>query len=76
MKFIVSALSAIALFAGAHGDAFAAGQSTQSQAQVAAAAELDPEHVNFLEWLPVREFIEEMVANHGFEREALQALFK
>jgi len=76
MKFIVSALSAIALFAGAHGDAFAAGQSTQSQAQVAAAAELDPEHVNFLEWLPVREFIEEMVANHGFEREALQVLFK
>jgi len=76
MKFIASALSAFALLAGAHGDAFAAGQSTQSQARTAAAAELDPEHVNFLEWLPVREFIEEMVATHGFEREALQALFR
>ncbi|WP_306391188.1 lytic murein transglycosylase B [Telluria beijingensis] len=76
MKSIVSLFSAVALFAAAPGDAGAAGQSTASQAATAAAAELDPEHVNFLEWLPVREFIEEMVATHGFEREALQTIFK
>jgi len=35
----------------------------------------DAEHVNFLEWQPVREFVEEMVAQHGFDRSALQDLF-
>ena len=35
----------------------------------------DAEHVNFLEWQPVREFVEEMVAQHGFDRTALQELF-
>lgn len=78
MKSIVAALStlAFALLSSAPGAAFAAGQSTEGQARIATAAELDPEHVNFLEWLPVREFIEEMVATHGFERAALQELFR
>lgn len=67
-------LTALALGAGAPGTALA--QTTTTQASATASANLDAEHVNFLEWMPVREFIEEMVATHGFEREALQALFK
>jgi membrane-bound lytic murein transglycosylase B len=44
-------------------------------AAAAAVVDVDNEHVNFLEWQPVREFIEEMVAQHGFERAALDTLF-
>lgn len=45
-------------------------------AAVAAATPIDGEHVNFLEWMPVREFVNEMVTQRGFERAALEALFK
>ncbi len=41
----------------------------------AAVIDYDGEHSNFLEWQAVREFIEEMVAQHGFERAELDALF-
>lgn len=44
-------------------------------AGLAAAAEPDDEHVNFLEWQPVRGFIDEMVGQRGFDRAALEALF-
>jgi len=44
-------------------------------AAVASAVDTDNEHVNFLEWQPVREFIDGMVAQHGFERSALETLF-
>ena len=44
-------------------------------AAVASVVDTDNEHVNFLEWQPVREFIEGMVAQHGFERTALETLF-
>jgi membrane-bound lytic murein transglycosylase B len=75
MKSIAILFSALALAAGAHGDALAAPQTTSTQAAMTLAADQDPEHVNFVEWLPVREFIEEMVTQHGFEREALHTLF-
>ncbi|AWL04042.1 lytic murein transglycosylase B [Massilia oculi] len=75
MKSIAILFSALALAAGAHGDALAAPQTTATQAAMTAAADQDPEHVNFVEWLPVREFIEEMVTQHGFDREALHTLF-
>ncbi len=41
----------------------------------AAVIDYDGEHSNFLEWQAVREFIEEMVAQHGFERGELETLF-
>ncbi|WP_020652524.1 lytic murein transglycosylase B [Massilia niastensis] len=44
-------------------------------AAAAAAIDYDGEHVNFLEWQPVRGFIDEMVAQHGFERADLETLF-
>ncbi|MCD2518812.1 lytic murein transglycosylase B [Massilia sp. G4R7] len=44
-------------------------------APAAAVIDYDGEHSNFLEWQAVREFIEEMVARHGFERAELDALF-
>ncbi|MBB6132217.1 membrane-bound lytic murein transglycosylase B [Massilia aurea] len=44
-------------------------------AAAASVVDTDNEHVNFLEWQPVREFIDGMVAQHGFERAALEALF-
>lgn len=58
----------------------AAGAAATAAAAAAAAAATtasasDAEHVNFLEWQPVREFVEEMVAQHGFDRTALQELF-
>lgn len=42
----------------------------------ATATPIDGEHVNFLEWMPVREFVNEMATQHGFERAALESLFK
>ena len=44
-------------------------------AAAASVVDTDNEHVNFLEWQPVREFIDGMVAQHGFERAALETLF-
>jgi membrane-bound lytic murein transglycosylase B len=44
-------------------------------AAAASVVDTDNEHVNFLEWQPVREFIDGMVAQHGFERAALEMLF-
>jgi len=44
-------------------------------AAVASVVDAANEHVNFLEWQPVREFIDGMVAQHGFERTALETLF-
>lgn len=44
-------------------------------AAVASVVDTDNEHINFLEWQPVREFIDGMVAQHGFERAALETLF-
>ncbi|MEM8510899.1 membrane-bound lytic murein transglycosylase B [Massilia sp. MP_M2] len=42
---------------------------------VTSVVDTDNEHVNFLEWQPVRDFIDGMVAQHGFERTALETLF-
>ncbi|MEW6759755.1 MAG: lytic murein transglycosylase B [Pseudomonadota bacterium] len=44
-------------------------------APAAAVIDYDGEHSNFLEWQAVREFIEEMVAQHGFDRSELESLF-
>jgi membrane-bound lytic murein transglycosylase B len=44
-------------------------------AAAASVVDTDNEHVNFLEWQPVREFIDGMVTQHGFERTALETLF-
>jgi len=44
-------------------------------AGAASAIDVDGEHVNFMEWLPVREFVNEMVLQHGFDRAALDKLF-
>jgi len=44
-------------------------------APAAAVIDYDGEHSNLLEWQAVREFIEEMVAQHGFDRAELDALF-
>ena len=41
----------------------------------ASAIDFDGEHVNFLEWMPVREFVNEMVTQRGFDRAALEKLF-
>lgn len=41
----------------------------------AAAIDYDGEHSNFLEWQAMREFIDEMVSRHGFERAELESLF-
>lgn len=46
-----------------------------ASAAVASVVDSDNEHVNFLEWQPVRDFIDGMVAQHGFERTALETLF-
>lgn len=76
MKSIATLLTALALAAGAPGDVLAQNAPAAASATANANANLDVEHVNFLEWMPVREFIEEMVSSHGFERQALQSLFK
>lgn len=55
--------------------AAAVASAAAASAAVATASASDAEHVNFLEWQPVREFVEEMVARHGFDRAALQELF-
>jgi len=55
--------------------AAAVASAAAASAAVATASASDAEHVNFLEWQPVREFVEEMVAQHGFDRAALQELF-
>ena len=44
-------------------------------AAAAAVIDYDGEHLNFLEWQPVQAFIGELVAQRGFERAALEALF-
>jgi membrane-bound lytic murein transglycosylase B len=44
-------------------------------AAVTAVVDTDNEHVNFLQWQPVRDFIDGMVTQHGFERTALETLF-
>lgn len=44
-------------------------------APAAAVVDYDGEHHNFLEWQAVREFMDEMVAQHGFERSYLESLF-
>lgn len=44
-------------------------------APAAAAIDYDGEHHNFLEWQAVREFIDEMSAQHGFDRAYLESLF-
>jgi len=44
-------------------------------AAAASVVDTDNEHVNFLEWQPVRDFIDGMVTQHGFERTALETLF-
>ena len=44
-------------------------------APAAAVIDYDGEHHNFLEWQAVREFIEEMSSQHGFERSYLESLF-
>ncbi|RZA32699.1 MAG: lytic murein transglycosylase B, partial [Lysobacteraceae bacterium] len=41
----------------------------------AAVIDYDGEHHNFLEWQGVREFIDEMANQHGFERGYLESLF-
>jgi len=49
--------------------------ATAAGAAGAAAIDVDGERVNFLEWLPVREFVNEMVTQRGFDRAALEKLF-
>ena len=44
-------------------------------APAAAVIDYDGEHHNFLEWQAVREFMDEMAAQHGFERAYLESLF-
>jgi len=46
-----------------------------ASALAASVVDADNEHVNFLEWQPVRSFIDEMVAQHGFDKTALETLF-
>lgn len=41
----------------------------------AATIDYDGEHSNFLEWHAVREFIDEVAAQHGFDRPWLESLF-
>ena len=55
----------------------AAGAAAAGAAAVGAAAagDVDSEHINFMEWMPVREFVDEMVREHGFDRAALGTLF-
>ena len=52
-----------------------AGKRVLPAAAAAAVIDYDGEHINFLEWQPVREFIDEMSAQNGFERAALEELF-
>lgn len=96
MKSLVPLFVALALAAGAHGDALAQTAARAAPADTAkaramkaraekkaaatalpaaAAVAIDGEHVNFLEWQPVRDFIDEMVNARGFERSAIEALF-
>jgi membrane-bound lytic murein transglycosylase B len=44
-------------------------------AATTAAVNYDGEHVNFAEWQAVREFIDEMVVQHGFDQASLETLF-
>lgn len=44
-------------------------------APAAAMIDYDGEHHNFLEWQAVREFMDEMATQHGFERAYLESLF-
>ncbi|NNG24541.1 lytic murein transglycosylase B [Telluria aromaticivorans] len=44
-------------------------------AAAAAVIDYDGEHSNFLEWQAMREFIDEMVSQHGFDRAYLESLF-
>ena len=44
-------------------------------AAAAAVIDYDGEHMNFLEWQSVRTFIDEMVAQRGFQRAELEAIF-
>ena len=44
-------------------------------APAAATIDYDGEHSNFLEWQAVRDFIDEMATQHGFERAWLESLF-
>ncbi|OON63862.1 lytic murein transglycosylase B [Massilia sp. KIM] len=44
-------------------------------AAAAAVIDYDGEHGDFLEWQAVREFIDEMVAQQGFDRASLESLF-
>ncbi|MBQ5948457.1 lytic murein transglycosylase B [Massilia sp. ST3] len=44
-------------------------------AAAAAVIDYDGEHMNFLEWQPVQAFIDEMVAQRGFARAELEAVF-
>ena len=46
-----------------------------ASAAAAGVVDTDNEHVNFMEWQPVRDFIDGMVTQHGFERTALETLF-
>jgi membrane-bound lytic murein transglycosylase B len=52
-----------------------AGKRVLRAAAAAAVIDYDGEHINFLEWQPVRDFIDEMVAQQGFERAPLEELF-
>ncbi|MFC0250788.1 lytic murein transglycosylase B [Massilia consociata] len=45
-------------------------------APAAAVIDYDGEHSNFLEWQAMRDFIDEMVGKHGFERAWLESLFR
>lgn len=89
MKSLVPLFVALALAASAHGDALAQTDTAQARAAKARAAQktaatalpaaatvaIAGEPVNFLEWQPVRDFIDEMVNDRGFERGAVEALF-
>jgi len=48
---------------------------TLPAAAAAAVIDYDGEHMNFLEWQPVQAFIDEMVAQRGFQRAELEAVF-
>ena len=69
------AKSANATSSKARSKAAKAAPMAAAGAAVASVVDTDNEHVNFLEWQPVREFIDGMVAQHGFERTALETLF-
>jgi membrane-bound lytic murein transglycosylase B len=88
MKSTVSLLLVLALGAGHETDAFAASAHTKSKTKPKAAAktgkkakapvrpaiDYDGEQVDFGAWQSVRDFADEMVDRHGFEREAMGRL--